>query len=275
MKRIWLCADDYGISPGVNRAIRDLIERGRLNATSVMVVTPAIGRDEAASLQAAAAKSPRCAIGLHVTLTAPFRPLTMHFRPLDGGMFPPFARLLRAGQLRRLDPEIIRAEVLMQLNAFRDLFGRAPDFVDGHQHVQLYPQVRDGFLAAVKDKAPHAWVRQARRNLPLRNRLASPKALLLDFLSTQFRRRATKAGIATNPAFAGAYDFTRKPDFGALMRGFLDGLPDNGLVMCHPGFVDETLVSLDPLTTMREVEHAYLAGEAFAELLAANKVTLS
>ena len=26
-RRIWLCADDYGISPGVNRAIRDLIVR--------------------------------------------------------------------------------------------------------------------------------------------------------------------------------------------------------------------------------------------------------
>ena len=47
-RRIWLCADDYGLSPGVNRAIRDLIERGRLNATSVMVVGPAIGRDEVA-----------------------------------------------------------------------------------------------------------------------------------------------------------------------------------------------------------------------------------
>ena len=49
-RRIWLCADDYGISPGVNRAIRDLIERGRLNATSVMVVGPAIGRDEVTAL---------------------------------------------------------------------------------------------------------------------------------------------------------------------------------------------------------------------------------
>ena len=275
MKRIWLCADDYGISPGVNRAIRDLIERGRLNATSVMVVTPAIGRDEAASLQAAAARSARCAIGLHVTLTAPFRPLTMHFRPLDGGMFLPFTKLLRAAQLRRLDPEIIGAEVTLQLNAFRDLFGRAPDFVDGHQHVQLYPQARDGFLAAVKGKAPNAWVRQARRNQPLARRLASPKALLLDFLSTQFRRRAARVGIATNPAFAGAYDFTRKPDYGALMAGFLDGLPENGLVMCHPGFVDDVLLSLDPMTTVREVEHAYLASDAFSELLAANKVTLS
>src|SRR6202012_228468 len=124
--------------------------------------------------QAAAARNPRCAIGLHVTLTAPFRPLSMHFRPLDGGMFPPFAKLLRAGQLRRLDPEIIRAEVAMQLTAFRSLFGRAPDFVDGHQHAQLYPQVRDGFLAGVKEKAPNAWVRQARRNQPPGKRLASP-----------------------------------------------------------------------------------------------------
>ena len=71
LRRIWLCADDYGLSPGVNRAIRDLIERGRLNATSVMVVGPAIGRDEVNALQAAAANSPRCSIGLHVTLTAP------------------------------------------------------------------------------------------------------------------------------------------------------------------------------------------------------------
>jgi len=275
MKRIWLCADDYGISPGVNRAIRDLIERGRLNATSVMMVTPAIGRDEVASLEAVATRSPRCAIGLHVTLTAPFRPLSMHFRPLEGGMFPPFAKLLRAGALRRLDPEIIHAEVTMQLNAFRDLFGRAPDFVDGHQHVQLYPQARDGFLAAVKEKAPNAWVRQARRNQPLGKRLLSPKALFLDYLSTQFRRRATRTGIATNPAFAGAYDCSRKPDYGALMRGFLDGLPEDGVVMCHPGFIDDVLISLDPMTTVREVEYAYLASHAFTELLAENKVTLS
>ena len=48
-RRIWLCADDYGLSDGVNRAIRDLIERGRLNATSVMMVTPAIGRDSTGS----------------------------------------------------------------------------------------------------------------------------------------------------------------------------------------------------------------------------------
>jgi predicted glycoside hydrolase/deacetylase ChbG (UPF0249 family) len=275
VRRIWLCADDYGISPGVNRGIRDLIERGRLNATSVMVVGPAIGGDEVAGLQAAIAKAARCAVGLHVTLSAPFRPLTMHFRPLDGGMFLSFSKLLRAGLFRLLDVEIVQAELVVQLAAFREKFGRNPDFVDGHQHVQLYPQVRDAFLAAVKQEAPNAWIRQAGRTLPFATRLASPKAFFLDALSAQFRRRASAAKIAFNTGFAGAYDFFRKPDFGALMQRFLDQLPEGGVIMCHPGFVDDILIGLDPLTVQRESEYAYLAGEDFPRLLAANKVTLS
>src|SRR5258708_13948116 len=117
--RIWLCADDYGLSPGVNRAIRDLIGRGRVNATSVIVVGPSIGRAEIEALRAAAASSARCGIGLHITLTAPFRPLTMHFRPIDGGMFPALAKLLRAGLLRRLDTGIIHAELCGRTWGFR------------------------------------------------------------------------------------------------------------------------------------------------------------
>jgi predicted glycoside hydrolase/deacetylase ChbG (UPF0249 family) len=273
-RRIWLCADDYGLSPGVNRGIRDLIERGRINATSVMVVGPSISRDEASALRTAVASSPRCSIGLHATLTAPFRPLTMHFQPIDGGMFLPFPKLLRTGLLHRLDPEIIRAELRVQLSAFNELFGRQPDFVDAHQHAQLFPGVRDAFLAAVKEAAPEAWVRQGGRNQPLARRLGAPKALILDILSAQFRRRAARAGIAFNPGFAGAYDFYQTPDFGTLMQQFLDGLPEGGLIMCHPGFVDDILVSLDPFTTQREHEHAFLGGEHFPRLLAANKVTL-
>ena len=274
-RRVWLCADDYGMAAGVNRAIRELISHGRLNATSVMVVGAMIGRAEVAALQEAAASSPRCAIGLHATLTAPFRPLTMHFRPLNGGLFLPFPAMLRSGLLRRLDPGLIEDELAAQLATFKELFGRAPDFVDGHQHVQLFPQVREAFLRAVKEAAPAAWVRQCGRLQPLAKLLGAPKALVLDVLSAQFRKRATAAGIAFNPAFAGAYDFSKAPDFDGLMGEFLDGLPVGGLVMCHPGYVDDTLESLDPLTTQREAEHTYLAGDRFPALLAANKVTLS
>jgi predicted glycoside hydrolase/deacetylase ChbG (UPF0249 family) len=272
MRKIWLCADDYAIAPAVDVAIRDLLARGRLNATSVMVVAPSFS-SEAPALASLIAER-RAAVGLHLTLTGPFRPLTQ-FRPLSDRAFPPLAAMARLAFLRRLDKAALAREIEAQLARFAAAFGRAPDFVDGHQHAQLFPQVRDAFLRAVKEAAPTAWVRQGGRNLPLAKRLAAPKALVLDGLSAQFRKKATRAGLPFNPAFAGAYDFSKSPDFGALMRQFLEGLPDGGLVMCHPGFVDATLVSLDPLTTQREAEHAYLAGEDFPALLAANNVTLN
>jgi predicted glycoside hydrolase/deacetylase ChbG (UPF0249 family) len=274
-RRIWLCADDYGLSPSVNRGIRELIERGRLNATSVMVVGPAIGRDEVSALNDAVAKSLHCAIGLHATLTAPFHPLTMHYRPLLDGLFLPLGKMLRSSLLRQLDPEIIRSELTAQIAAFTNLFGRAPDYIDGHQHVQIFPQVRDAFLAAVKASAPNAWVRQSGRMQPLSQRLNMPKALLLDTLSASLRKRAARAGIAFNPGFAGAYDFTRQADFATLMAGFLDGLPNGGLVMCHPGHVDDVLIGLDPFTDQRAREYAFLASDDFSRLLDTNKVTLA
>jgi predicted glycoside hydrolase/deacetylase ChbG (UPF0249 family) len=274
LRRIWLCADDYGISPGVNRGIRELIERKRINATSVMVTGPAVGRDEIDALKSATVTNPHCAVGLHAVLTAPFHPLTMHFKPLDGGLFLPLAKMLRTSLLARLDREIIHAEFVAQISAFVALMGRAPDYVDGHQHVQVFPQVRDAFLAAVKSHAPNAWVRQCGRNRPLLQSLGTPKALVLDVLSRQFRRKAARAAIAFNPGFAGAYDFTTQPEFGALMQSFLEDLPDGGLVMCHPGFVDDVLVSLDPLTDQREREYAYLVGDDFPTLLAHSRVAL-
>jgi predicted glycoside hydrolase/deacetylase ChbG (UPF0249 family) len=273
-RRIWLCADDYGLSPGVNRGIRKLIERGRLNATSVMVVGPAIGREEISALQEAVGKSPHCAIGLHATLTAPFHPLTINFHPLQGGLFLPLGKKLRSSMLRQLDTEMVRAELAAQIAAFAKLFGRPPDYIDGHQHVQIFPQVRDAFLSAVRTHAPNAWVRQSGRIQPLMQRLNMPKAMLLDTLSAAFRRRAARSGVAFNPGFAGAYDFRQQADFGALMSGFLQGLPDGGLIMCHPGFVDDILVGLDPLTHQREREYAFLASDDFSRLLDANKVTL-
>ena len=103
--------------------------------------------------------------------------------------------------------------------------------------------------------------------------------LLAGMLGTLCDRGPDSAGFAVyGVETPGSVKLTlRAPlafDFGALMRQFLDSLPEGGLVMCHPGFVDDVLVSLDPLTTQREHEHAYLAGKEFPDLLAVNKVTL-
>jgi predicted glycoside hydrolase/deacetylase ChbG (UPF0249 family) len=277
LRPIWLCADDYGISEGVDRAIRDLLMRGRINATSVMVVAPAFHRSEAASLKMLYAGSHRFAIGLHVTLTAPFAPLSTGFRPIRRGAFLPLSEMLMRGTMRMLSPDRIAIEIATQLKAFVSAFGRAPDFVDGHQHVHLFPQVREPLLEMVKEVAPQAWVRQCGRVSATGRRFADRKALLLDALSRAFRARAFEAGVRTNPAFAGAYEFNRasEQDFGRHFPEFLRGMPAQGVVMCHPGFVDAELERLDPFTRQREREHAFLASDGFPEVLRQNGVALA
>ena len=266
VRRIWLCADDYGMAPGINAAIRELIAGGRLNATSVMMPVPHIGRAETDALMAANAGDRRAQIGLHVTLTAPFAPMSAGFAPLRGGAFLPHRELMQAAVLRRLKPEALTREIAAQMSAFIETFGRAPDFVDGHQHVQLLPQVRDAFLKVTAELAPNAWVRQCGRARRTR-RLHDSKALVLDILSMGFRGKAAHQGLATNPAFAGAYAFTATANFPDIFPRFLAGLPDGGLIMCHPGYVDDALMALDPLTTLRERELDYFRSGAFPRLL--------
>jgi chitin disaccharide deacetylase len=276
LRKLWLCADDYGISPAVNRAIRDLIGRGRINATSVMVTAPSFAAAEAQALAEVVGSNRRAAIGLHVTLTAPFRPAAPAYRPVaSDGAFLSQASTFAVGLRRRLDPDALTAEVENQFAAFLASFGRSPDFVDGHQHIHLLPQVSDAVLAAIKRMVPGAWIRQCGRAMPLWRRFGDPKGLVLDLLSIRLRRRCAALRVRTNPAFAGTYDFRRDTAFGGLFASFLQGLPDGGLVMCHPGFVDPELRRLDVFTTMREREHAFFAGHQFEGLLAAHRIELA
>jgi predicted glycoside hydrolase/deacetylase ChbG (UPF0249 family) len=273
-RRIWLCADDYGMAPGVNAAIRQLILNKRLNATSVMMAASHIGAEEVDALEMLNSGEPRAAVGLHVTLTAPFKPMSAGFAPLRDGAFPPINEMMRLAMTQRLDVETLTIEIATQLEAFLSAFGHLPDFVDGHQHVHLLPQVRNAFLKVVSEIAPNAWVRQCGRVRGGRV-LHDPKSLVLDVLSLGFKGQAARHGLVTNPAFAGAYAFSPKAQFARIFPRFLKGLPDGGLIMCHPGFVDSTLQSLDPVTTLREHEFAFFSSDAFPQVLARHGVTLA
>lgn len=273
-RHIWLCADDYGISPSVDEAIRTLILRGRLNATSVMMAAPHLTAEEADALEMLNAGKKRVAIGLHLTLTAPFKPMSADFTPLRDGCFLPHPDLMRAAMARRLRPERLVIEIATQLRAFAGAFGHLPDFLDGHQHVHLLPQVRDAVLKVVAETAPTAWVRQCTRARSARG-LRDRKALALDVLSLGLKRKASRFGIATNPAFAGAYDFKSRAGFAKIFPRFLAGLPDGGLIMCHPGFVDSELERLDSLTTQREREFGYFNSDDFPKALADHGVALA
>jgi chitin disaccharide deacetylase len=272
-RRILLCADDYGISPAVSAAIRDLIAKRRINATSVMVGAPSFSQSEATALLEAAGT--HAAVGLHLTMTSPFRPLSPDFAPLRDGAFLPLAAMAGRALAHALKPTPVVTEISSQFAAFRSTFGRAPDYVDGHQHIHVFPQIREALLRVVKAEAPQAWLRQCGRPASANKSLADPKGLILDGLSKRLRRLAAEHGVRTNPAFAGTYSFKPGADYEKLFPHFLDGLPDGGVVMCHPGKVDVELRRLDPLTDLRAHEYAFFLDDAFSRLLAERGYTLA
>jgi predicted glycoside hydrolase/deacetylase ChbG (UPF0249 family) len=274
-RRIWLCADDYGISPGVSEAIRELIARGRLNATSAMVVAPSFGPSAALQLSNRTAGKAGVAIGLHLTMTAPFRPLTAFAPVTKDGTFLPISDMLVRAFWPRFDRASIAREVEAQIEAFIAAFGRPPDFVDGHHHVHLLPRVSEAVLSAIKRVNPAAWARQCGQLTPLAARLHDRKGIVIDLLSRRFRAQAKTFDVATNPAFAGTYRFQPDATFAGFFPNFLDGLPEGSVVMCHPGFVDAELERLDWVTTLREKEFAFLVSDEFPALLSARGYSLA
>ena len=273
MKRIVLCADDYGISPGVSKAIRELIATGRLNATSVMTIFPGFA-EEAKALAETPSPAP-AQIGLHLTLSGGFAPLTAPPLATRDGKLPAINRLLSPFARFRIDRKALDLEIAAQLDAFISAFGRLPDFVDGHQHVHLMPGIRNCFLKEVARIAPNAWVRQCG---PARKRMlisADNKTRFIGLLSLIFARRAKRKGIKTNPAFSGAYEFGSTSKFSDLFPRFLSELPDGGVMMCHPGHADAVLRERDTLVERRDEEYAFLASEQFNDAMKAAGATLA
>jgi predicted glycoside hydrolase/deacetylase ChbG (UPF0249 family) len=237
-----------------------------------MVVAPGFNAEEARLLREIGSDERTLPIGLHLTLTAPFSPLSKGYEPTENGKFLPLGRTALASFLGRLDRVTVSAEIRAQIATFMQAFGRAPDFIDGHQHVHLFPPIADGLLDAVQRDAPNAWVRQCGRAKGAAG--GDAKAWVLDFLSRGFRKRAAARGVQTNPAFAGTYNFAPTARFSEFFPKFLDGMPEGGVVMCHPGHVDAGLVKLDPLTTLREREYEFFVSPVFFTMLAARGVSL-
>lgn len=259
---IILCADDYGLSPGVSRAIVELIEAGRLSATSCMTLADHWS-ETARALKPLAGKA---AIGLHFTLTA----LPPH---------PQLGPLLKAALLGRLDENEIASELHRQIDAFEREMGCKPDFLDGHQHVHVLPTVRDAVLKVMTTRLKGAWLRDVWEPLPslLAHSPNRIKSLILNLLGHGLHQRAHTLGIPVNRGFRGAYDLLGDvPDVALLFPRFLQGADANMLIMCHPAHVDRALVEgPDPVHAPREAERAYLASDLFSKHLAQAGVALA
>ena len=160
-----------------------------------------------------------------------------------------------------LTPARLEAEIAAQFAAFRQRFGRAPDYVDGHQHIHVFPQIGEALVAwqRRRRRKPGCANAAARCGTGSHDRKADPRRFE-HALSAPGAREPARAPIRPLPA---PIVFAPSADFSKLFPEFLDGLPDGGLVMCHPGRVDAELTRLDPLTDLREREYAYFLDERF------------
>ena len=273
-KRVVLCADDYGIAPGVGAAIRDLIERGRLTATSCMVAGPH-WPGEAALLKPYAG---RADVGLHLTLTDQAPAGAMPTLAPEGRL-PSLSKLLLWAHTGRLDRAEIATEIERQLDRFEGAFGRPPDFVDGHHHVHQLPSVREPLLEIFRRRLKRHGVRVRYCDEPLSSLLRSgaaiaARAALISALGRRFRRLGRAAGIEGNSGFRGVRTFGERVPYERLFETFLAGIRDGTLIMCHPGLLDSALAAADSVGVQREEEYRYFLGERFASTLRANDVAL-
>lgn len=266
--RIVVCADDYGLTPGVSRGIRELIEARRISATSVMTGSE-FWPSEAAALKAVAGDAD---IGLHVTLTDQ-APLGAMPTLAPHGRLPPLATVFRAGLTRRLPLAEIEAEIERQVEAFVMHYGAPPAHIDGHHHMHQLPGVRDIVVRiAARVGRGRTWVRSCaeRHAIIARRGIAPLKTAIIGALGPGVARRAVSAGVPINQGFSGAYDFAHEArPLADLFGRFLDGLGASGLMMCHPGYADADLAARDVMTTARETELAFLMSDAWPALLAA------
>jgi hypothetical protein len=254
-KRIVLCADDYGLSPGVSLGIRELLERRRLSATSCMVVYPEFANDGPLLKP----YLDQVDIGLHFTLTRDRSlaavALEAHLRP------PPLQRMLAA-----LEEQVAK---------FADTLGRFPDYIDGHQHVHVLPVVREAVIRVASRIGAYVRTMIEPIDTAMWRRPARFESAYLACASRPLADLARRWGVATNRGFRGVRTFRETVSYRDLFRGMLPGADDACLVMCHPGHGDTSLPTRDPVVRQREDEWRYLSREEFSDELASQGLRLT
>lgn len=262
-----LVADDFALSPGISRAILDLLAAGRLSGAGAMTNRPfwTVGARDFAAFK------DRADLGLHLNLTAG-SPLGAMPRLAPTGTLPSAQTLLQKGLDRQASAEI-EAEFIRQIEAFTNAMGQGPAFIDGHQHIHVLPGARRALFRALERFWPKGksgarpWLRDP-ADTPgriLARGVAAQKALTVAALAFGFRRLAHQHGFATNHGFAGFSAFDPARDYGDDFSSYLAAPGDEHLIMCHPGFVDDELREVDRVIATRPLEYDYLISSRFQE----------
>jgi predicted glycoside hydrolase/deacetylase ChbG (UPF0249 family)/putative flippase GtrA len=200
-----LHADDLGLGTGVDHAIFDLNQSGRLDGASLLVNGPTA--KTATDTWRQLPNPP--VLYLHLCLTE---------GPGDSAnvdLPTSFGRLLLASwlpwQRRRLKPQI-RRSLRQQITRYRQLTGANEIHLDGHQHVHLIPIVLDTVLSLAKSEQV-IWIRTTAEHLPTDLPLnvwwdclrqgGVLKWVVLQCLTRLAKPKLRNADVGTNRSFAG------------------------------------------------------------------------
>ena len=209
-RAIIINVDDLGLSSAVNDVVIRLAERGRIGASSYMVGGQITDSDINTLTDL------KVDIGLHLDLT---------------GVFPSALRgslksLVISSYLRRLNTAQVADIIRRQLDGFEDTFGRAPVFVDGHQHIHQFPVIRQSLIkelsARYSEGSQHSI--SARATTPLVNDLKS--WIIYGLGGHAWRKLCAESDITTNDYFGGVYGFDADfQELAALWESWLTNAP--------------------------------------------------
>jgi len=260
--RLIVNADDFGLTPGVNRAVIELHGAGALTSTSLMARAQA--SEQAIELAKA---NPTLGVGCHVVLVDGEPVLSSREIPtlVEGhsGCFPAsittfVARLLA----RRIRPAEIEAEVCAQIG-FLQSRGVRLTHVDTHKHTHMFPPVLRAVLraarrfgiGAVRNPFEPRWAVRAAKRAPWL-RIAEVSALR--WLEPACRRIIAEEGFTTTDgtiavAGTGVLD-------AAMMRSLLKQAPEGTWeLVTHPGYNDADLARVRTrLRASRDIERQAL-----------------
>ena len=253
MKQVILCADDYALHPNVDAAIVSLIEQGRLTATSCMALSPN-WKNAAQSLTTDIQN--KADIGLHLDFTE-FSSAQKH----------PLSRLILKNLARQLSQKKISEVVHLQLDFFEDALGRAPDYIDGHQHVHQLPQIREVLLDAVTQRygANPPWIRISRP--PVQDGL---KGRIIGLLgANSMETQAAKLGLHHSERLLGVYGFDQdRQSYSVRCEKWFAQAQNEDAFMCHPSVA---VWPEDLIGQARVMEFDFLRSADFAEMLKRNQ----
>jgi predicted glycoside hydrolase/deacetylase ChbG (UPF0249 family) len=274
--RLILNADDFGLTPGVNRAIAELHRAGALTSATLMANGTAF--DDAVQISHT---HPGLGVGCHVVLTdgvpvSPPETISSLLAP-NGRTFRPslsgFVQALLRGAIREDD---IEREALAQVRKLQHA-GIDVTHMDTHKHTHMFPTVTRPLLRvagqcsirAIRNPFEPPWNFALRHGNPTRRM----QMKLLGRLKRQFEQQPQiRSGKILTPDGTLGISATGHLD-ATTLRQILNALPAEGTfeLCCHPGYNDNALdLVATRLRTHRNIEREALRIEMAAIALQPN-----